>query len=324
MFLEGASGLRKRTGDNRHKIIASALNYTHCIQITEAYQARGFKADYTHSKEDSQINQNILDKLDRHELDVIVQVKMLGEGYDHPFLSIAAVCSIFSKLTPFAQFVGRIMRAVDQKGPNSHNNQGIVVFHAGANIAQRWSDFQQFSEADQEYFDQLLPVEELDFHDASELEIDPSSGASYQQQVEIKEQNSVTIQEIPLLKDDIDAQNAIEILRSKGFDVTLTPIPITKQRKRLSSRKALDELVKNKAGLLLKKYGINPGGKNLDKNHLGKTNFVVIKSLIDRKCNELVHSSSGKRPDFSQVKLDAISDNLEEIVNTVEGELLNV
>jgi len=320
--LRELQGIRTSTGDNRHKIIASALNFKHCIQITEAYHARGFRADYIHSKEDSQTNQNILDKLERHELDVIVQVRMLGEGFDHPFLSVAAVCSIFSNLSPFAQFVGRIMRVVDQNQPNSLNNQGIVVFHAGANIAQRWSDFQQFSEADQEYFDQLLPVEGVDFNDASELEITPRSGTSYQQQVEIKEQRSVTIQEVPLLKDDHEAQKAIEVLRRKGFDVTLTPIPVIKQKKRLASKKALDEFVKNKAGLLLNKHGINPSGKELDKNYLGKTNFVVIKSLIDKKCNELVHRSSGERHEFSQLEIDKVLENFEEVVNTIEGELL--
>ena len=315
--------LRRSTGDNRHKIIASALNFKHCIQITEAYRARGFRADYIHSKEDSQTNQNILDKLERHELDVIVQVRMLGEGFDHPFLSVAAVCSIFSNLSPFAQFVGRIMRVVDQNQPDSPNNQGIVVYHAGANIAQRWSDFQQFSEADQAYFDQLLPVEELSFNDSSELEITPHSGISYQQQVDINEQRSVTIQEIPLLKDDLEAQKAIEVLRNKGFDVTLKPIPVTKQKQRLASKKAIDELIKNKTGLLLNKHGINPRGKDLDKKHLGKTNFVLIKSQIDKKCNELVNRSSGKRHEFSQLEIDKITDSLEDIVNSVESEFLN-
>jgi hypothetical protein len=33
--------LRTATGDNRLKIIASALNYRHCQQIVEAYRARG-------------------------------------------------------------------------------------------------------------------------------------------------------------------------------------------------------------------------------------------------------------------------------------------
>jgi superfamily II DNA or RNA helicase len=35
--------LRQRTGENRLKIIASALNYDHCIQITEAFRARGLR-----------------------------------------------------------------------------------------------------------------------------------------------------------------------------------------------------------------------------------------------------------------------------------------
>ena len=321
--LRELQSLRKSTDENRHKIIASALNYKHCIQITEAYQARGFRADYIHSKEDSQANQNILNKLERHELDVIVQVRMLGEGFDHPFLSVAAVCSIFSNLSPFAQFVGRIMRVVEQNQPNSPNNQGIVVFHAGANIAQRWSDFQQFSEADQEYFDQLLPVEELSFNNSSELEITPHSGTSYQPQVEISDQKSVTIQEVPLLKDDLEAMKAVEVLRKKGFDVTLKPIPVTKQKKRLASKKALDELIKNKTGLLLNKHGINPVGKDLDDNHLGKTNFVVIKSKIDKKCNELVNRSSGQRHELSQLEIDMIVENLENILTFVEGESLN-
>jgi len=174
---------------------------------------------------------------------------MLGEGFDHPYLSVAAVCSIFSNLSPFAQFVGRIMRVVDQEQPDSANNQGIVVFHAGANIAKRWGDFQQFSEADQEYFEQLLPIEELSFDDASELEITPHPGTPFQPKVEITEQASVTIQEDPLLKDDPEALRAIELLESKGFDVkvTLKPIPVTKQKKRLAyQRKDLMITLKTK------------------------------------------------------------------------------
>jgi len=317
--------LRQSTGDNRHKIIASALNYKHCIQITEAYKARGFRADYIHSKENSQTNKNILNKLERHELDVIVQVRMLGEGFDHPYLSVAAVCSIFSNLSPFAQFVGRIMRVIDQNQPDSANNQGIVVFHAGANIAKRWGDFQQFSEADQEYFEQLLPIEELSFDDSSELEITPHSGAPFQPKVEITEQASVTVQEDPLLKNDPEALRAIELLESKGFDVkvTLKPIPVTKQKKRLASKKGLDDYIKNKAGLLLNKHGLNSVGKDLDKNHLGKSNFIIVKSSIDKKCNSLVGRASGERGEFSQLEIDKVLKYLDEIVGDVERELFN-
>jgi superfamily II DNA or RNA helicase len=78
--------LRASTGEERLKIIASALNMEHCKQIVAAYRERGLRADYIHSREDSRANDGVLAKLDRHELDVIVQVRMLGEGFDHPGL----------------------------------------------------------------------------------------------------------------------------------------------------------------------------------------------------------------------------------------------
>ncbi|MDM1840532.1 DEAD/DEAH box helicase, partial [Serratia marcescens] len=73
--------LREETNESRLKIIASALNYDHCHQVVEAYRARGLRADYVHSREDSIINQRVMNRLNQHELDVIVQVRKLGEGF---------------------------------------------------------------------------------------------------------------------------------------------------------------------------------------------------------------------------------------------------
>ena len=123
--------LRAAAGDNRLKIIASALNYEHCLQIVEAYRDRGFRADFVHSRENSASNDQVLERLENHELDVIVQVRKLGEGFDHSYLAVAAVFSIFANLSPFVQFVGRIMRVLEQDAPGSLLNQGVVVFHAG-------------------------------------------------------------------------------------------------------------------------------------------------------------------------------------------------
>ena len=39
---------------------------------------------------------------------------MLGEGFDHPKLSVAAIFRPFRTLAPYIQFVGRIMRVVVQ------------------------------------------------------------------------------------------------------------------------------------------------------------------------------------------------------------------
>ena len=58
----------------------------------------------------------------------------------------------------------------------------------------------------------------------------------------------------------------------------------------------------------------------LDKKHLGKTNFVVIKSAIDKKCNTLIGKSSGQRHDFYQDELIKIENELDGFVLEVEKE----
>lgn len=119
--------LREEAGEPRLKIIASAVNYDHCIQITEAFRARGLRANYVHSRE-GQANDRVFLQLENHELDAIVQARMLGEGFDHPYLAVAMVGSIFANLSLFVQFVGRIMRAIEQNQPGHPTNQGVVVF----------------------------------------------------------------------------------------------------------------------------------------------------------------------------------------------------
>lgn len=313
--------LRERTQDNKHKIIVSALNYRHCIQITAAYSERGLRAEYIHSQEESTTNERILQQLENHELDVIVQVRKLGEGFDHPYLSVAAVCSVFSNLSPFVQFVGRIMRVVDQNQPESLNNQGIVVFHAGSNIANRWSDFQEFSEADQEFFNTLLPIEDLDFDDAEELEIVPRGRNAAR--VQIMEQEEVTVEEVPLVELDETTRNDFDNLRQRlqerGIDIVLIPIPVTRQRRRQASRTQLDNSIKTSAGEILSRLNLNPQGSELDSNRLGRTNFVVVKSEIDREVNKLVGKSTGERSDFAQEEIDLIFDRLDDITVTVQN-----
>lgn len=227
---------RRLTENTNHKIIASALNFQHCIQIVEAYRARGLRASYVHSLQEGAENTRILTLLENHLLDVIVQVRKLGEGFDHPFLSVAAVFSVFKELSPFVQFVGRIMRAIDQNDPESLNNQGVVVFHAGSNIAGLWEDFQEFSQADQEFFKQLLPLENFDFTNGDEIELDPIIRTKSINQVKIKEQGSIYVSEIPLILEDEEVRNALDLLKAKGVaiddikvDYEHQPVPITKQ-----------------------------------------------------------------------------------------------
>ena len=321
---------RKATGENRIKIIASALNYAHCGQIVEAYRARGRRAGYVHSREDGAANQRVMQRLENHELDVIVQVRKLGEGFDHPLLAVAAVFSIFANLSPFVQFVGRIMRVIKQNAPGDVLNHGTVVFHAGANVASRWGDFQQYSEADRKFFEQLLPMEDLNFGSANELEVEPQPRAPGNgARIDVRSQTNIHLEEIPLITEDSEALAALTVLQEKGYtsdevkqayDV-LEPIPVTRVRQRQAKRGSLDQRVCTKTGSILAILGINPEGHDLDRQRLGRTNFVVLKATIDREVNAAVGHQPGKRHEFSRIELDQIEQGFTGIVERAVQEV---
>ena len=129
--------------------------------MTEAFRARGMRAGYVHSRE-GQANDRVFQLLENHELDAIVQARMLGEGFDHPYLAVAMV-GAFRDLSPFVQFVAA-SSPPGTDAPGHPLNQGVVVFHVGANVARRWDDFRQLSQGDQDFFAGLLPeAEEVEF-----------------------------------------------------------------------------------------------------------------------------------------------------------------
>ncbi|UZB06193.1 DEAD/DEAH box helicase family protein (plasmid) [Xanthomonas citri pv. fuscans] len=320
--------LRAETGEGRLKIIASALNFEHCRQIVEAYRARNRRADYVHSKQDGQANKRVMQKLEAHELDVIVQVRKLGEGFDHPFLSIAAVFSIFANLSPFVQFVGRIMRAIIQNAPDAPVNQGVVIFHAGANIARQWGDFQQHSAADQDYFDQLLPLEGLDLaNPQGEREIIPMPRPG--DEMEVRAQSEVQLEEIHLLEDD--EAEAIGLLQERGiipcdFDPhrqMLQPVQATKVAVRRAMRDGLDMRVRTEAARILHQRGMNPEGRDLDRQRLGRSNLIVLKAAIDRQVNAAVGRNSGQRSEFSQTELKQVYAGFTDLVAAAVREVFN-
>jgi len=321
--------LRKISGSNKHKIIVAALNYAHCIQIKEAYRARKLRADYVHSKEEKNTDE-VLRKLEADELDVIIQVRKLGEGFDHKWLSIAVICSIFSNLSPFVQFVGRIMRVAIQNNPNSPHNQGIVIYHAGSNIAQRWTDFKNFSEADQAYFDDLLITEEVFIPgNGGEQIIEPAVPVSYvpTESFEILNQTGLEISEDNLVELNPEQKKSLELLvESIGREELIrhlqaTPIKPRRQDARRAAEKALDEEVKNEAGKILAEKKLNPKGKELDTKHLGRENFVTIKSIIDRKIAQFIGRGLDSRPDWSMEEITKARNELSRFAKETINEI---
>jgi len=321
--------LRRETGEQRLKIIASALNREHCIDIVEAYKGKGLRAAYVHSMEGS-ANEGVRKRLENHDLDVVVQVRMLGEGFDHPYLSIAAVFSIFRSLSPFVQFVGRVMRSIMPNRPGHPLNQGTVIYHAGANVARRWEDFREFSGADQEYFGQLLPEEEWNFGDAREIRIEPEIPGQrgyHRATVEIRAQDDVTIETVPLIERDSEALRALQLLTDRGYSDEeiqsgLRRIRGPKWAVREAARWALDEQVRNAAGEILRRRGVSHRGRDLDPA-TGRENFVVMKTTIDHHVMAAVGHRPGERHDYTREELETIRARFEELVTQAEREVFD-
>jgi superfamily II DNA or RNA helicase len=313
--------LRATTGETRLKIIASALNMEHCIQVVAKYRELGLRADYVHSLASTRANDRVYASLDNHELDVIVQVRKLGEGFDHPFLSVAAVFSIFSNLGPFMQFVGRIMRVIPDVDPFSAVNEGVVVFHVGGNITGVWTDFQQFAEADQDFFAQL--IDETLVEPTPLREPRPGQDGHGAHLPVITAQNDVLLENLTLLGADPRVADALAVLREAGINTgeqfdQLQQITPTKQQSRRAKKILLDDLVKNEVGKFLARQGLKNVGRDLEPT---RENFVVVKSAVDLRIRTMVPSGATARKNYTGADFDYLIGQLPAIVATVEQEL---
>lgn len=81
-------------------------------------------------------------------------------------------------------------------------------------------------------------------------------------------------------------------------------------------------MVKNAVGRVLKEKKLNPQGHDLDRLHLGKINFVVIKSALDKRINSFVGRGGKERSEFSKVELDKVTENFDSLVLAVIEEVI--
>ena len=88
-------------------------------------------------------------------------------------------------------------------------------------------------------------------------------------------------------------------------------------------RGSLDQRVRTEAGQILAERGINPEGRTLDRKRLGRSNFVVLKTAIDRQVNAVVARHSGERHEFTRPELDQIEHDFAGIVERAVREVFD-
>lgn len=133
---------KKLLSELPHKIIAIACSIKHAEDIRIAYESQGCKTAIIHSKLDEHTLNSNFSNIENNRVDVVINVAMLGEGYDHPYLSIAAIFRPFRTLSAYVQFVGRILRTIpNAKDPRE--NIGDIIVHKELKQDKLWEYYKE-------------------------------------------------------------------------------------------------------------------------------------------------------------------------------------
>lgn len=170
-----------------HKIIGVACSIYHANQIKEIYESKGMSTTILHSDLDELDKQRAYNDIKNNRVKVVINVAMLGEGYDHKYLSIAAIFRPFKAELPYIQFIGRILRIIPENEVQSvGDNIGQIISHKDLGMETLWNKYKKEIE-ESEIIAYLKNQDELEeFEDGisrgnnstTEREVDPIGKAS--------------------------------------------------------------------------------------------------------------------------------------------------
>lgn len=340
---------RLRQSGFNHQIVAACCSINHAREVASLYRERGFNASPLSSHLTNEERLQVLSDLRENRIDSIVQIQILGEGFDHPPLSIAAIFRPFRSLSPYVQFVGRIMRVVYQNSPYNADNEGIVVSHIGLQQDDRWNDFRNFDNDDQLMFTQLLNGEDLEIGENNNEDGTGQRRSTRPRMTVIDEVIDRFITEDFL---DLNDQGAIEeaihqigqLLGISAEELGLSreeligrllaarqraemrpqQIPVQPQEVRRERRRRLDEETRSIAGRIIQALGLSPQAPNLVRlfpQFGSRNNMGVIIRLMHHHVNEAMGFEVGSRGELSLEQLESAVGLLEDIGDRVQEEI---
>lgn len=127
-----------------HKIIAVACSIHHAQMIQKLYDDEGLRSCIIHSKLNDELRTKAFNDIENNCVDVVINVAMLGEGYDHKYLSIAAIFRPFRSELPYQQFVGRVLRRIpDNEVCKPTDNIASIVSHEHLYLQDLWDNYKK-------------------------------------------------------------------------------------------------------------------------------------------------------------------------------------
>ena len=339
-----------RASGTRHQLIGVACSIDHARQIRALYQERGLEADVIHSKLDAPARDEILRRLRSGALDVIVQVAMLGEGFDHPLLSVAAVFRPYRSLNPYIQFVGRIMRVNAQNAPNHLDNRGVIVSHVGLNIERHWADFKRLDAGDAALIEQWTTgtaVERTGGAGGTGTSLWRDGGVMDVQREVLSDR---FISDSFLADDAVDDAQIDGVLHSieeQGIDLAAAGLgrdewrrilaaqkrqgpegpkrlQVQPQDRRKAQKQRLVERVKSEASVVCSTLGLPLIGVRIPlavPSTNASNNLTAVIVILNRKVNDLLGVASGQRGELSLDQIEQAMAALSALVDEVKAEL---
>jgi excisionase family DNA binding protein len=315
-----------------HQLIAVACSVNHARKIVQMYEARGFKADLIFSEMDEDKKVDVKRRLRSGELDCIVQVQMLGEGFDHPKLSVAAIFRPFRTLAPYIQFVGRILRVIVQDSPGHPDNYGHIVTHAGMNLDERLREFKLFESDDQKFWEDVIGGKEPEpparvLSGEARMKLSESAVVSYEIVDSMIEEQFTSADQEDIIKElreklellGLDPEQAEAIVLARSGARTMSraaqPFQVLPQREWEARKKGLNDQVNRAANLLINRLEINRAGRELINTGVPATNnFVACVTLINK---EIKKKYPKPRTEWSAEQFGLVTVELEEFLNTL-------
>jgi len=324
-----------RLTGTKHQLIGVACSINHAKEICSLYRERGYTAEVIHSQLDEDKQAAILADLKNGVLDCIIQVQMLGEGFDHPKLSVAAIFRPFRSVAPYIQFIGRIMRVIVQGDPTHPDNAGHIVTHLGMNLDQRLKEFQQFESDDNAFWEKVIGGSE------PEIPIQIRDGSS---RLSARETNVIVNGEIveSLWEEDVTSledQHVIDDLRERfkllGIDpeqaaelvkksrqpkvskrTAAEPFLVQPHREWEEAKRRLHEQSQRLAKILLNHLKLSMAGteipyKYTSLNIAARNNFIGAVMMVNAEINKrLGKERSGCSTDEFKAILNQLDDDV--------------
>ncbi|RED52890.1 DEAD/DEAH box helicase [Cohnella lupini] len=354
VVLESVGILRsKRETGIPHKIIAVACSIYHAEQIQALYEETGMKVATIHSKLPKDKLAAGLNAIENHKVEVVIHVAKLGEGYDHKYLSVAAIFRPFRSRLPYEQFIGRVLRAIDADEVVSvEDNIAAVVHHVELGLEELW----EFYKKEQEKSDVIKFIErggsKLEGGNVTERIINKETGHvqedgqgefvsdSFINTELMKERERRLVEEreklqklkelLPDYPDDVLLQMVRRQEEGTAAEKILRPDKFISRKKRNLDDRIKDEMVPE----LIIKYNIDKEATDLGKSRLfqGKYAWIPVRvsnnagmlaSYLEFRVNEEVGNKS--RPTWGPEEYAAALDQVEGIyaimIQIIESEL---